>query len=78
MNSLTRIFFGCVLFASTLACSACGAQPQRASNAPCPFTAKSFERVCRHPSMTGAAWREAYACHSFKPELPASHQLAQR
>jgi hypothetical protein len=75
MNSLTRIFFGCVLFASTVAC---GAHPERASNAPCPFTAKSFERVCRHPSMTGAAWREAYACHAFKPELPARQKLAQR
>ena len=74
MNSI-KIFFGCLLFASTIAC---GAHPERASKAPCPFTAKSYERVCRHPSMTGAAWREAYACHAFKPELPATAKLAQR
>jgi hypothetical protein len=75
MNSISRIVVGCLLFTSTIAC---GAHPERGSKAPCPFTAKSYERVCRHPSMTGAAWREAYACHAFKPELAAPPKLAQR
>ena len=75
MNSFSKLFVGCLLFAST---AACGAHPERGSKTPCPFTAKSFERVCRHPSMTGAAWREAYACHAFKPVLPAAPKLAQR
>lgn len=75
MNSISKIFIGCFLFASTVAC---GAHQERASKAPCPFTAKSFERICRHPSMTGAAWREAYACHGFKPQVVATQKLAQR
>jgi hypothetical protein len=74
MNSIGKFLSGCVLVLSMVGCNA---HAERDPKVPCPFTAKSYERVCKHPSMTKAAFREAYACHGFKPET-AAVRIAQR
>jgi hypothetical protein len=57
MTKLISASFAVIVLASI---SGCASGPR---NAPAPLTGAAYERVCRHPSMQGAAFREAFACH---------------
>lgn len=56
---MTRIAKLAALALIASAAAGCAAQPGH----PVEFTGQQYSKICNHPSMTAAAYREAFACH---------------
>lgn len=56
---MTRFAKLAALALTAAAVAGCAAQPGQ----PVRFTGKQYAKICHHPSMTAAAYREAFACH---------------